>query len=343
MALQLKSPLPAMEAQSVEEIPVGPEWQYEPKWDGFRCLAFRDHDRIELQSKAGQSLTRYFPEVVDALRSMEANQFVLDSELVVPIQGALSFDDLLQRLHPAASRVNKLAREHPALMLVFDLLAGIDGKSLLDLPLLQRRKRLEQFARAFFKNPDRVRLSPSIRDPAEAKKWFESRGSNLDGIIAKRLDLPYVSEDRSGMRKIKRRRTADCVVGGFRYGEKNKLVGSLLLGLYDGAGLLNHVGFCSAIKADERPVLTTKLERIIKPPGFTGRAPGGPSRWSTERSTEWQPLEPKLVVEVSFDHVSGERFRHGTRLVRWRPDKNPRQCGMDQLDQKRGSASFDLF
>jgi ATP-dependent DNA ligase len=343
MALQLKSPLPAMEAQSVEEIPVGPEWQYEPKWDGFRCLAFRDHDRVELQSKAGQPLTRYFPEIAEALRSIEANQFVLDSELVVPIQGTLSFDDLLQRLHPAASRVNKLAREHPALMLVFDLLADIDGKSLLDLPLLQRRKRLEDFAGAFFKNPDRVRLSPSIRDPVQAKKWFESRGSNLDGIIAKRLDLPYVSEDRSGMRKIKRRRTADCVIGGFRYGEKNKLVGSLLLGLYDRAGLLNHVGFCSAIKADERQALTTKLERLIKPPGFTGRAPGGPSRWSTERSTEWQPLDPKLVVEVAFDHVSGERFRHGTRLVRWRPDKDPRQCGMDQLDQKRGSASFEFL
>ena len=343
MELQVKPPLAPMEAQSVAEIPVGPNWQYEPKWDGFRCLAFRDGDKVDLQSKSGQSLTRYFPETVAALRELKADRFVVDSELVIPVKGRFSFDDLLQRIHPAASRVNKLATQTPALMIVFDLLADASGKSLLAMPLKERRKQLEQFAKAYLKSTDRIRLSPATTNLAQARKWFESPGSDLDGAIAKRLDLPYESDQRSAMQKIKRERTADCVVGGFRYAEKGKVVGSLLLGLYDDAGLLNHVGFCSAIKAEERPALTRKLEKLIKPPGFTGHAPGGPSRWSTHRSMEWQPLDPKLVVEVAYDHVSGERFRHGTRLLRWRPDKAPRQCKMDQLGQKRGSAALKLL
>jgi len=332
-----------MEAQSVAEIPMGPEWQYEPKWDGFRCVAFRDGDKVELESKSGQSLTRYFPEVVGALRELKANRFVLDSELVIPVKGRFSFDDLLQRIHPAASRVNKLAAESPALMIVFDLLADTSGESLLEWPLKDRRKRLEQLVKNYFKTSDQIRLSPATTDFEQARKWYESPGSDLDGVIAKRLDVRYQSGERNAMQKIKRQRTADCVVGGFRYAEKGKVVGSLLLGLYDSDGLLNHVGFCSAIKAEERPTLTRKLEKLIKPPGFTGRAPGGPSRWSTRQSMEWQPLDPKLVVEVAYDHVSGERFRHGTRLVRWRPDKAPKQCTMDQLGQKRGSAAMKLL
>jgi len=324
-----------MEAQSVAEIPTGAEWQYEPKWDGFRCIVFRDGKKIELQSKSGQSLTRYFPELVEAAGSLPAKQFVLDSEIVVPVDGALSFDDLLQRIHPAASRVNKLAEEHPALMIVFDLLADANGKSLLDQPLRERRKDLEQFASKYFAGCKQIRLSPATTDLKQARRWYESPGSNLDGIIAKRLDLPYASNERTAMQKIKRERTADCVVGGFRYAEKKKQVGSLLLGLYDNAGLLHHVGFCSAFKTEEKPALTRKLEKLIKPPGFTGRAPGGPSRWSTRRSSEWQPLNPTLVVEVAFDHVSGERFRHGTRFLRWRPDKAPRQCTFEQLKQKK--------
>jgi len=228
-------------------------------------------------------------------------------------------------------------------MIVFDLLADTSGESLLEWPLKDRRKRLEQLVKNYFKTSDQIRLSPATTDFEQARKWYESPGSDLDGVIAKRLDVWYQSGERNAMQKIKRQRTADCVVGGFRYAEKGKVVGSLLLGLYDSDGLLNHVGFCSAIKAEERPALTRKLEKLIKPPGFTGRAPGGPSRWSTRRSMEWQPLDPKLVVEVAYDHVSGERFRHGTRLVRWRPDKAPKQCTMDQLGQKRGSAAMKLL
>ena len=332
MKLGVKPPFPPMEARSVEEVPAGQGWQYEPKWDGFRCLAFRDGDGVELQSKSAQSLTRYFPEIVDGLRALKAPRFVLDGELVIPVDGSLSFDDLLQRIHPAESRVRKLAAQTPALLIVFDLLTDESGKALTSLPLAERRKRLEQFAKSYFRGP--LRLSPVTSDPSEAKRWFSGGGASLDGVIAKRSDLAYQSGQRTGMQKIKAFRTADCVVGGFRYAEKKPVVGSLLLGLYED-GELHHVGFCSGIKAGEKPALTKKLEKLIGQPGFTGRAPGGPSRWSTRRSSEWKPLKPKLVVEVTYDHVSGERFRHGTGFVRWRPDKAPDQCTMDQLKHKR--------
>jgi ATP-dependent DNA ligase len=338
MPLELKPPLAPMEALSVAEIPVGPEWQYEPKWDGFRCLAFRDGERIELQSKSGQPLARYFPDVVAALRILKAKRFVLDGEIAVPVGSRLSFDELLMRIHPAASRVNKLAAEHPAIFIVFDLLLAERGGSLLGMPLAERRPRLEQFAKRYLSGQEQVRLSPAAASIATARKWFRAVGGNLDGVIAKRLDLPYRSGERDGMQKIKRMRTADCVVGGFRYAEKQKVVGSLLLGLYDDEGLLHHVGFSSSFKAAERKALTEKVERLIKPPGFTGRAPGGPSRWSTKRSTEWQPLAPKLVVEVEYDHFTGERFRHGTQVMRWRPDKAPRQCTLEQVAQREGAA-----
>jgi ATP-dependent DNA ligase len=328
-----------MEALSVDAIPEGPEWQYEPKWDGFRCLAFRDGKKIELQSKSEQPLARYFPELVKAVAALKAQRFVLDSEIAIPAGRAFSFDALLQRIHPAASRIKRLSEETPAIFIVFDLLAGTDGKSLLALPLAERRKRLEQFAAEQFNEGGVIRLSPATTKLAEARKWLAKTGATLDGIIAKRRDLGYASGDRGAMQKIKNFRTADCVVGGFRYGTGKKLVGSLLLGLYDGAGLLNHVGFTSSIAAADRPALTKKLEALIEPPGFTGRAPGGPSRWNQGKSNEWQPLRPKLVVEVCYDHVTGERFRHGTRLLRWRPDKSPAQCTMDQLKQK----SADLF
>jgi ATP-dependent DNA ligase len=331
--LEVKPPFAPMEALSVDEMPVGSEWQYEPKWDGFRCLAFRDGDTVELQSKSGQSLTRYFPEVVEGLRALKAKRFVIDGELVIPVKGALSFDDLLQRIHPAESRVRKLASATPALLIVFDLLADEAGKSLLKKRLQERRELLEKFAALYFRDP--LRLSPSTSEAVEAKRWFGSGGASLDGVIAKRNDLSYQSGERTGMQKIKAFRSADCVVGGFRYAEKKPVVGSLLLGLYDEEGLLHHVGFCSGIKADEKPALTRKLEKLVQPPGFTGRAPGGPSRWSTRRSAEWKPLKPTLVVEVTYDHISGGRFRHGTGFVRWRPDKKPAQCTMDQLEQKR--------
>ena len=337
MALPIRPPFAPMEALSVEEIPKGSEWQYEPKWDGFRCVVFREGAKVELQSKAGQPLARYFPEVVAAVRSLKAKRFVLDGELVIAAGNKLSFDDLLLRLHPAESRVRKLAAQTPATLIVFDLLVDARGQALTGKTLAERRPLLEKFAKKFL-NTDSLRLSPATRDLREARRWLQTGGGTLDGVIAKRTDVPYASGERTGMQKIKLLRTADCVVGGFRYAEKKNYVGSLLLGMYDDAGLLNHVGFCSGIKVADRKALTKKLEKLIKSPGFTGRAPGGPSRWATKRSTEWQPLKPSLVAEVEFDHVTGERFRHGTRFLRWRPDKNSRQCTMDQLRQKKSRA-----
>lgn len=335
MTLALRQPFAPMEALSVDEIPQGGNWQYEPKWDGFRCLVFRDGARIDLQSKSGQSLTRYFPEVAAAVSAVKASKFVLDGEIVVPRGKTFSFDDLLQRIHPAASRVKRLAAATPAMLIVFDLLV-IDGENLTRHPLCERRKLLERFARRFIRGKKSIRLSPVTQRLSDARKWLRQVGATLDGIIAKRRDLPYESGNRNGMQKIKNFRSADCVVGGFRYNEGRKTVGSLLLGLYDERGLLDHVGFTSSLKAEDKKALTARLEKLIEPPGFTGDKPGGPSRWSTKRSSQWQPLKPRLVVEVCYDHVSGGRFRHGTRLLRWRPDKAPRQCTMDQLRQKSG-------
>jgi len=330
MSLPLARPFFPMEAKSASEIPTGPEWEYEPKWDGFRCIVFRDGDSVELQSKAGKPLTRYFPEIVEAMHKVKAKQFVLDGELIVPREGKLSFDDLLQRIHPAASRIAKLAAQTPAQYIVFDLLVDDKGKSLVKENLSVRRPALETFHRRILAADDHVRLSRSTGDLDVARSWLDKLRGQLDGVIAKRLDQPYLSGERA-MQKIKNLRTADCVVGGFRYGTGSKLVGSLLLGLYN-KGLLDHVGFTSSIAASSRAALTKKLEKLIQPPGFTGGAPGGPSRWSTDRSTEWEPLKPVLVVEVQFDHFTGGRFRHGTKLLRWRPDKDPKQCTMKQVE-----------
>ena len=325
-----------MEARSVDEIPIGDDWQYEPKWDGFRCLAFRDGKDVFLQSKAGQPLARYFPDVVAALQTLKAKRFVLDGELVIPVGHALSFDELQLRLHPAASRVQKLAAAHPALLVVFDLLADKSGHSQLATPLRERRQKLEAFARENFKAKGRLRLSPATTKLAIAKKWFDKVGGDLDGVMAKQIDAPYASGERTAMVKVKQIRSVDCVVGGFRYATGSRMIGSLLLGLYDEDGLLHHVGFTSAFKANDRPALTRKFEALKKAPGFTGNAPGGPSRWSTERSAEWEPVNPKIVVEVVYDHFTGGRFRHGTKIVRWRRDKSPRQCTMDQVEQREG-------
>jgi ATP-dependent DNA ligase len=335
MSLELRPPFPPMEALSVDEVPKGECWQYEPKWDGFRCLVFRDGENVELQSKSGRMLTRYFPELRQALSGIKAKQFVLDAEIVVPQNGTFSFDALLQRIHPAQSRVLRLAKETPARLIVFDLLAGSDGASLVDQLLRERRGKLEAFAARYFANESSIRLSPATTKLSEAKGWLKRVGPNLDGIIAKRVDLEYRSGDRSGMQKIKSFRGADCVVGGFRYNEGKHEVGSLLLGLYDADGLLHHVGFTSSIANREKKPLTAKLEKLVEPPGFTGNSPGGPSRWSTARSAAWQPLRPRLVAEVRYDHFTGGRFRHGTKFLRWRPDKRPLQCTMEQVEQKR--------
>jgi ATP-dependent DNA ligase len=333
----LKPPLPPMEARSVEEIPTGGGWQYEPKWDGFRCIAFRDGEQIFLQSKAGQPLARYFPDIVGALVTLSEGQIVLDGELVVPVSGALSFDELQLRLHPAASRVQKLAKAHPAIYIVFDLLAA-NGRVYLQRPLRERRSLLEKFARSNFKYAKNLRLSPATTDDTIAAGWFKKAGRDLDGIVAKQLDAPYASGERTAMVKVKQIRTADCVVGGFRYARASRVIGSLLLGLYGDDGLLHHVGFTSAFKASERRELTKKFEALKKPPGFTGSAPGGPSRWSTDRTSEWEAVDPRVVVEVAYDHFTGGRFRHGTKLLRWRSDKKPRQCTMDQVERREGKS-----
>jgi ATP-dependent DNA ligase len=328
----------AMEARSVDAIPRGSEWQYEPKWDGFRCLMSRRGKVIELRSKSGEDLGRYFPELIAAALDLKASAFLLDGEIVVPHGKTFSFDDLLQRIHPAASRIKKLSLETPALFLAFDLLQTVSDGKLSAKPLSLRRPALETFAKTQFKSNQTFRLSPKTTNYAVVSKWLAKSGGGVDGVIAKRLDLPYQAGNREGMQKIKKFRSADCVVGGFRYAtnkiEGQKVVGSLLLGLYDDEGLLHHVGFTSALKQEEKPALTAKLEPLIAQPGFTGNAPGGPSRWSTDRSAQWCPLKSKLVIEVCYDHFSGERFRHGTSILRWRPDKAPRQCTFEQLKQR---------
>jgi ATP-dependent DNA ligase len=341
MTLPLPKTYAPMEADPAEELPTGKDWHYEPKWDGFRCIAFRDGGRVDLESKSGKPLTRYFPELVAALSAVKASKFVLDGEIVIPVDGDLSFDSLLMRIHPAASRIEKLSKATPCVFIVFDLLVTALGEKLVAEPLAVRRRELEAFAKKFLNGNASVELSPATKDVTLAKKWFHM-GVGLDGIVAKRDDLSYQSGNRDGMMKIKTQRTADCVVGGFRYLSRKRVVGSLLLGLYDAAGKLDHVGFTAAIHDDERAALTKKLKALIGLPGFTGKAPGGPSRWSTKRSTEWEPLKTKLVVEVQFDHFTGGRFRHGTKLLRWRPEKSPKQCTMKQVQRENRSA-LDLL
>ncbi|MGH9530693.1 MAG: ATP-dependent DNA ligase [Terriglobales bacterium] len=329
--LPIRPPYTPAEAKSVEEIPKGRGWLYEPKWDGFRCLAFREGKKVLLQSKAGQPLGRYFPEMVAALSALPQQRFVLDGEIVIFKGGHLSFDDLLMRIHPAESRIRKLATETPVTMMSFDLLVDSHGKLLTDLPLAQRRERLERFFEDLPKK-GMVRLSPASQSSKQADTWMrELAAMGLDGIVAKRLGEPYASGERTAMVKIKRIRTADCVVGGFRYAEKGDGIGSLLLGLYDDQGLLDHVGFTSSFGREDKEELKSVVEPLMGPPGFTGHAPGGPSRWSTKRSSEWQPLRSKLVCEVRYDHFSGGRFRHGTKFLRWRPEKKPSQCVFEQV------------
>ena len=316
-----------MEALLAAELPTGPGWQFEPKWDGFRCIALRNGKAIEMISRSGKPLGRYFPEVVEMLGRVKGPRFTLDGELIIPVDDRLDFEALQMRLHPAESRVRKLSKETPAQFMLFDVLQ-IGGKSFDARLLSDRRKALDKFHAKNAVNG--LLLSPATENREVALDWLSRSGGALDGVVAKRLDQPYRFGERA-MVKVKQLRTADCVVGGFRYAEKKHEVGSLLLGLYDDEGNLHHVGFTSGIPAKERPELTERLETLIGPPGFTGNAPGGPSRWNTERTGQWEPLKPELVVEVRYDQVTGRRFRHGTALLRWRPDKAPKQCTFDQI------------
>lgn len=334
--LAVRPGLAPMEAKASDALPADEGWQYEPKWDGFRCLIFRDGGDVELQSKGLKPLGRYFPEVEQMVRGLKPDRFVLDGELIIPVGGILSFEALQLRLHPAESRIRKLAKETPAQLMLFDCLEF--GAALLDRPLSDRRAALEDFHA--LNGDGKMLLSPATGEGEVARGWLDMAGGALDGVVAKRLDAPYSPGERT-MLKVKRLRTADCVVGGFRYARDGRQVGSLLLGLYGHDGLLHHVGFTSAIPADARAALTERLETLVEPPGFTGRAPGGPSRWSTERSADWQPLRPELVAEVRYDHVTGDRFRHGTGFLRWRPDKPPELCRMDQLRPEAAPAQLE--
>ena len=331
MTLPVALGTPPMEAHLVAEIPRDAGWQYEPKWDGFRCLAFRDGGEIRLQSKSGQPLERYFPEIVARLSAVDAPRFVVDGELVVPVGPALSFDDLLQRIHPAASRVAKLAAERPATLLIFDLLCDGDA-SLLAVPLHERRARLEAFAARYVPDGDaRLRLSPATTALADVDAWYARVGGALDGVVAKRLDAPYHAGERDAVVKIKAIRSADCVVGGYRTSPGGDAVASLLLGLYDERGALDYVGHTSGFERAEKRALLERFRPLLAPESFTGRAPGGPSRWNRGKSAAWQAIRPELVLEVSFDQVTAGRFRHGTRPLRWRPEKHPHACTADQI------------
>jgi ATP-dependent DNA ligase len=326
--LPFPPPLAPMEAKTRPDVPEGEGWAYEPKWDGFRAIAFRDGDEVELTSRKQLPFNRYFPDIVDAVLTGPASRAVLDGEIVIFGPRGLDFDSLLQRIHPAASRVARLAKETPASFVAFDLLAEGD-EDLRDTPFAERRERLERLL-ADARAP--LLLSPQTDDPEVARGWLtEFDVSGLDGVVAKRGDRPYRSGERE-MIKVKRERTADCIVGGFRWYKDSEgtAVGSLLLGLYH-EGKLHHVGFTSGFSAKERVEVVKMLKPHMGGEGFSGAAPGGPSRWRAAEEAEFVPLDPVLVVEVGFDQVTGHRIRHGARFKRWRPDKPPKQCTFDQL------------
>jgi ATP-dependent DNA ligase len=358
VSLPVPFPLAPMEARSADALPEGERWAYEPKWDGFRCLVFRDGADVRLQSKSKKPLGRYFPDVVDAVRALRPRAFVLDGELVVPDGDRTDFDALLQRIHPAQSRVAKLAASHPARLVVFDLLASGPRTSLLERAWQARRPALERWGERYLEGTP-CALSPATRDRDAALGWLEAlRG--IDGVVAKDRRSPYLAGSRDGVIKVKRIRTADCVVGGYREASRGGGVGSLLLGLYDADGLLHHVGYTSGLRDRDRASLLERLAPLVPPQagespstgaasagdpapaGFSGNAPGAPNRWSGGQEKPWTPLRPELVVEVAYDQVTHRRFRHGTRIVRWRPDKAPGACTLAQIE-RRGAGALRLL
>jgi ATP-dependent DNA ligase len=341
MRLPVMPPATPMLAKASKELPRGEGWLYEPKWDGFRCIVFRDGDEIELGSRNERPLTRYFPELLDPLRRCLPPQAVVDGEIVIATDHGLDFDALLQRIHPAASRVALLAKATPASLVAFDLLA-LDSRDLRGEPLRERRATLEQVL-AGCRPP--VHLTPATTDLSVAEDWFTRfEGAGLDGVVAKSLELPYRHDERV-MVKVKHERTAECVVAGFRWHKSGGVVGSLLLGLYDRHGVLHHVGVTASFTMARRRELVEELaayrmEDLSQHPWRhwagdqvpEGRVPGAPSRWNAGKDLRWEPLRPELVCEVAYDHLQGDRFRHGTTFRRWRPDRRPESCTYDQLE-----------
>lgn len=326
MTLPIVLPIETMEARSANALPDGEGWQYEPKWDGFRALVACDDGAVEIHSRNQLPLERYFPELLDPIRSLGAN-VVFDAELTVSGVDGISFSLLQQRLHPAQSRIARLSVDTPAALLAFDLLA-LDGEDLRNLPLAQRRERLETL---FAEPPATIHLTPATTDHALAQRWLDkppSRG--IEGVVAKRLADTYRSGERA-MVKVKRQRTVDCVVAGLRWGKQEGVVASLLLGLYDDDGALHHVGHLSGFPAALRSALADRFAPYLGGTGFTGREPGGPSRWAPRRSGDYVRLAPELVCEVGADRAEGGTFRHAAHFLRWRPDKPARSCTLDQL------------
>jgi ATP-dependent DNA ligase len=337
--LPVRPPVAPMLARLQSQIPDAPGWVYEPKWDGFRAIVFRDGKSIHIASRNELPLERYFPELVDALPAALEERCVVDGEIVIAGDKGLDFDALQLRIHPAASRVKMLSQTRPAVFIAFDILARGD-LDLRSLPYIERQRHLLEAVRP----GERVRLTPQTEDHEMARNWFQRfEGAGFDGVVAKPRESAYVSGERL-MVKVKHQRTVDCVVGGYRVGAAGASPGSLLLGLYDGAGVLHYAGHTSSFSAAERVNVMEKIKPFEGGESFgMGRAPGGPSRWSHGRETTWVTLRPELVCEVSFDHLQGNRFRHASRFLRWRPDKSPQQCTYDQLEPPGPFALDDVL
>lgn len=356
MPFPIAPPVEPMLARASDGLPEGDGWLFEPKWDGFRALAYRDGDRLYLQSRELKPLDRYFPELAAPLRARLPDRCVVDGEIVIAGPAGLDFEALLLRIHPAASRVAQLARERPASVVLFDLLA-LGDRDLRGAPLAERRALLEG-AVGRGDAASRVLVTPATRDRAVAAEWFARfEGAGLDGVVAKRLEGRYQPGVRA-MVKVKHARTADCVVAGFRWhkGGKGTLVGSLLLGLYDGAGELQHVGICASFTAAMRRALVRELAPLREGAaeahpwrgwaeweGEGRRMPGASSRWNRGKDLSWEPLRIERVCEVAYDHLQGDRFRHATHFLRWRPDRSPRQCTYAQLEEAPAHELSRLF
>jgi ATP-dependent DNA ligase len=317
VSLPLSPPVAPQLAKSARELPTGDDWRYEPKWDGFRTIVFRDGDDVQLQSRNGRPMNRYFPEIVEQALALPADRYVLDGEMVVTVNGMQEFDLLSQRIHPAASRVELLARETPAQLVAFDLLSEGDD-TLLEMPYTERRERLAALV------ADPVELTPATDDPEAAGQWLAGSG---EGVIAKQASAPYRPGERVGMVKVKRVRTADAVVAAFRFGKAPDTVGSLILGMYDDQGELHVVGHTSSFRAKQK----RELLELLEPYRTYERGSGEPSRWKSDEELVWEGLRPELVCEIAFDHMTGQRIRHGAKFLRWRADKEPRECLTSQL------------